>query len=194
MKTGICSNVTRTPKFRDAFYLTGKEERYGMQKRKTIILLALCVVVLMVLAVLLLYAPKTVGKGIRHDAITEFYYTEATSTNPPYYQRYHLYAAKEGYFLFHETREGNHWPLTEADRTRAGSIELTRPEWEGALALLEGGTVVKRQNETETGAMGPFLFLYWKGDMGKVQEFSFPDRGAEDRFLQWCLETIQGGV
>ena len=46
---------------------------------------------------------KTVGKDIAIDDITEFYWTYATSTFPPEYQRYY-FSAKDGMFRFyHET-------------------------------------------------------------------------------------------
>ena len=34
---------------------------------------------------------KTVGRDIKIDDITEFYYTYSSSTNPPDYQRYRFY-------------------------------------------------------------------------------------------------------
>ncbi|MBR6349300.1 MAG: tyrosine-protein phosphatase [Lachnospiraceae bacterium] len=152
-------------------------------------------VITLFLAALLIVLPlagctggtKTVGKDIKIDDITEFYYTVSTSTNPPYYQRYRFFIEDGKYKFFHEKREGDHWPLTEEDATITGTVELTEEQWQTFYSFLEGGTVVARsENNTDGGGRGPWLYLYWKGDKGKVQEFSFKSNAEEGAFEDFC--------
>ena len=77
-----------------------------------------------------------VGKRIAKESVTDFYYTYASSTNPPDYQRYRFYTENGQYFFYHEKREGDHWPLTENDVTVSGTRELTDAEWDVIIRLL----------------------------------------------------------
>ncbi|MBQ1300502.1 MAG: hypothetical protein IIY25_05280, partial [Erysipelotrichaceae bacterium] len=116
---------------------------------------------------------KTVGRDIKIDDITEFYYTYSSSTNPPDYQRYRFYVDDGKYMFYHEARKGDHWPLTEDDITVSGKVELTEEQWKEFFGLLNNGKVKKREENLESGDPGPWLYLYWKKDGGEVQEFSF---------------------
>ncbi len=140
-------------------------------------------------------APKdgvyVVGEHIRSEQITEFYYTVATSTFPPHYQRYRFYAEDGAYQFFHETREGDHIPLTESDATVSGTITLTRDQWDAFLDCIADGTVIARQEHLESGDEGPWLYLYWTGDPGDVQEFSFATAAARFSFEALC-EQLRG--
>lgn len=129
-----------------------------------------------------------VGKDIKQGDITEFYYTVDSSTYPPEYQRYRFYTENGKYYFYHEKREGDHWPLTEEDATVKGTIELTSDEWADFWRLLEGGTVVKRSDSTESGGRGPWLYLYWKKDRDEYQEFSFESYDKEGEFESFCKE------
>lgn len=129
---------------------------------------------------------RMVGQDIPMEKVTEFYYTKAASTFPPYYQRYQL-SVKEGKHLFyHETREGDSWPLREEHITHSGTVELTPEQWAEFAALLEGGAVVMRTDSVNSGSSGPDLYLYWTGDKGKYQEFSFASIQKEDAFEALC--------
>ena len=129
---------------------------------------------------------KTVGKDIKIDEITEFYYTYSSSTNPPDYQRYRFYVDDGKYMFYHEARKGDHWPLTEDDITVSGKVELTEEQWKEFFKLLENGKVKKREEHLESGDPGPWLYLYWKKDGGKVQEFSFETGGRVLEFVEFC--------
>lgn len=128
-----------------------------------------------------------VGKGVAISDVTEFYYTRASSTNPPDYQRYRFYAEDGAYFFYHETRAGRHWPLTERDITVSGTVALSEETWTEFFACLEGGRVQKRRESTESGSDGPWCFLYWSGDRGKYQEFAFASPEAQRSFEALCV-------
>lgn len=127
-----------------------------------------------------------VGTTIKPEDITEFYYTYDTSTNPPQYQRYRFYVENGKGFFYHEKREGNHWPLTEADATVKGTIPLTEAEWQEFYSCLEEGVVTKRVENLDSGDSGPWLFLYWKNDKGTMQVFRFAGYGKQKAFEALC--------
>lgn len=134
---------------------------------------------------------KTVGTNVKNEDITDFYYTLSASTNPATYQRYRFTAADGAYTFYHETREGSRWPLTEEDITASGTVTLTPEQWGEFLKCIGGGTVRDRQENVTDGGAGPWLYLYWKGDRGKTQEFSFAGYGNEAAFLRLC-EALKG--
>ncbi|MBQ8919466.1 MAG: hypothetical protein IJ056_05115 [Acidaminococcaceae bacterium] len=128
-----------------------------------------------------------VGKDIAMQDITEFYYTYDASTFPPRFQRYR-FSVKDGKHLFyHEKREGKTWPLREKHITVSGTKELSDEEWAKFFACVKDGIVEKRKEHLEDGDAGPWLFLYWKGDRGKYQEFSFVHLGARKEFEELCV-------
>jgi hypothetical protein len=49
-----------------------------------------------------------------------------------------------------------------------------------------GGTVVARQEHLDSGDEGPWLYLYWTGDRGDIQAFSFVSRAAQADFEALC--------
>ena len=51
----------------------------------------------------------TVGKDIKEDDISDFYWTESASTNPSHYQRYRLYT-DNGQHYFHQ-KPSFLWPI-----------------------------------------------------------------------------------
>ena len=164
------------------------EKREGKGYMK---ILAVAVVVLVVAAVVAVLAAKdrqrTVGTDIPAAEITEFYCTTATSTNPAYWRQYRFYMEGEQWWFFHETRHGNHWPLTEADTViSCGAKELSQQEYEQFTACISGGRVTKREESTDSGSKGPWLYLYWKGDKGKYQQFSFAEYSAQTAFEDLC--------
>lgn len=128
----------------------------------------------------------TVGTDIAAEDITEFYFTRSGSAFPPTYQRYRLFAEEGRHCLFHEKREGSHWPLTEADATVTGTVELSDEAWNELFGFLRDGIVKKRSEDVSSGGDGPWLYLYWSGDKGKYQEFSFASPDAQDRFEARC--------
>ena len=131
---------------------------------------------------------KIVGKNISIGDVKEFYYTYSTSTFPPDYQRYRFYVDDGKYFFYHEKREGDHWPLRETDKTVFGTVELSEAEWATFFDYLKGGVVKKRTESTECGSSGPWLYLYWKGDHSKYQEFSFESFDKKTSFEKFCIK------
>ena len=129
---------------------------------------------------------KTVGRDVPDADITAFYYTLSSSTDPATYQRYRFTAENGAYTFYHETREGSRWPLTEEDITVSGETALTPARWEALLACIRGGEVRPREEHLESGGRGPWLYLYWNGDRGKTQEFSFAGYESEQAFLRLC--------
>ncbi len=171
--------------------------------RKGAVIGLICVVFAAALAVLLLFltgvigerktgggSEMIVGKGVAAEKITEFYYTYASSTNPPDYQRYRFYVEDGKRLFYHETRAGDHWPLTERDVTISGTRELSDAEWAAFYACIDGGTVKKRQESLDSGDSGPWLYLYWDGDRGENQQFAFASWGAQKEFEALC-ETLR---
>lgn len=135
---------------------------------------------------------RIVGTDIAAEDISQFFYTCASSAYPPNYQRYHLLAENGARTFYHEKREGDRWPLTEADITLSGSVELSEQEWAQFLECLKAGIVRKRAAETESGGSGPWLYLYWAGDRAKYQEFAFSSRAAQSEFERLCEELAAG--
>lgn len=129
---------------------------------------------------------KTVGKEIRESDITEFYYTLSGPTNPPHYQRYHFYTVGGRVWFYHEKREGRRWPLQEEDVTRSGKKELDEKQKGTLFACLKGGSVKARSEDLTSGGDGPWLYLYWKGDRGDVQAFSFASYEQRLAFEKFC--------
>ena len=138
-------------------------------------------------------AGLTVGTDVKAEEITEFWYTLSASTYPPRYQRYRFYAEEGRRCFYHEKREGDHWPLREADITVAGTRELTQAEWASFLSLLRDGTVRKRAEHPEDGDPGPWLYLYWTGDRGQWQEYAFPSLQACSAFEELCAALAEEG-
>ena len=134
---------------------------------------------------------RTVGKDFPLEDITEFYYTVSTSTNPPHYQRYRFYTEDGRYMFYHETREGGGWPQTEKDITASGTVVLSEEQWNQFLNSVKNGTVKAREESLDDGDSGPWLYLYWKGDMSKYQEFSFLSYGDLLSFETMCEELAQ---
>ena len=132
---------------------------------------------------------RTVGADIPLSDVTEFYYTVSASTNPAYWRQYRFYMEGEQWWFFHETRQGSQWPLTGADTvTDCGAQELSQQEYKQFVSSISGGKVTKRTENTESGGRGPWLYLYWKGDRGKYQQFSFADYSAQTAFEDFCAE------
>lgn len=134
---------------------------------------------------------RVVGTDIKVEAIQEFYYTISSSTNPPEFQRYRIKLEKGQASFYHEKREGDHWPLRESDITVHGTVALTAEQLNSFLATLNQGIVTKRVETPAGGGRGPYLYLYWQGDEGKYQVFTFADYSKRQAFEKLCLELKQ---
>ena len=161
------------------------EKREGKGYMK---ILAIAVAVLIIAAFAAKGRQRTVGTDILLSDVTEFYYTTAASTNPASRQQYRFYIEGEQWWFYHESREGSHWPLTEKDITACGAKQLSQQEYEQFAESISGGSVTKRTENADSGSRGPWLYLYWKGDKGKYQQFAFADYTAQQNFEQLCAE------
>lgn len=127
-----------------------------------------------------------VGTDIDAEDITEFYYTVDAPLAVSFYQRYRFYTEDGKHLFFHETREGGSWPMDESYTTKSGTVELSEQDWNAFFEILKNGTVRAREEDLSTGGSGPWLYLYWKGDQGKYQEFTFADYGSRLSFEAYC--------
>ena len=127
-----------------------------------------------------------VGKDIKSDEIKDFYYTVDGSSYPPYFQRFRFYVEEGKHLFYHEKREGDHWPLRESDKTEYGVLELNDDEWAAFFDYLKEGKVKDRDEEVVDGDSGPWMYLYWKNDKDKYQEFSFESYGRRLEFAEYC--------
>lgn len=134
-----------------------------------------------------------VGKDIKINDLTEFYYTYSNINFNAFYQRYHFFVEDGKHMFFHETREreNDYGPATEKDTTLTGAFELTDEEWTAFFDLLKDGTVIKRTEHTGSGDSGPWMYLYWKNDKSKIQEFDFASYETQQSFKSYCEELAQ---
>jgi len=138
---------------------------------------------------------KTVGKDITSADITEFFYTEENINFNAYYLRYRFFIrdGKKYFFYDERKRDGEYGPAAEADRIMYGYYEIPDDTWNEFYETIKDGTVVKRTVSTASGDSGPWTYLYWSGDKGKIQEYSFASQQAEDSFLEICRRLAEDG-
>ncbi len=120
--------------------------------------------------------------------VTDFYYTYENINYNAFYQRYRFYTEDGKYMFFHETRErpGNYGWTTEEDVTASGNFEIGADGWAEVMELLKDGTVKEREEEVESGDSGPWLYIYWKGDADRYQEYTFASYGDQKAFEEYC--------
>ena len=137
----------------------------------------------------------TVGREIMSEDITDFYYTIDASTNPPIFQRFHIYFDDGEHYFAYEKREGDHWPLTEDDITDKETVKLNEEKWNEFYDFLKDGKVSKRKDDVTDGGRGPFLFLYSSKDRGLYQEFEFDTYKKQKSFENMCnaIRNADGG-
>lgn len=129
-----------------------------------------------------------VGKDIAAADIKDFYYTLSSSANPPEFQRYRFINKDGKHSFYHETREGNVWPLTEKHITISGTVKLTENQWKKFFDCVKNGKVTKRVDDAKSGGKGPWLFLYWTKDKGSYQVFDFASFDQRQGFEKLCVE------
>lgn len=139
-------------------------------------------------------AEAVVGQDIAEGDISDFYYTYDESFYPPFYLRYRFYIEDGKKMFFNETRQGGGWPQTEKDVVAHGVKELTDSEWTAFFECIRGGRVNGRSEELLDGDDGPWMYIYWTGDEGSVQEFSFASLGQRIAFEQMCSDLAQDHI
>ncbi len=137
---------------------------------------------------------KIVGKDIRKEDISDFYYTVENINFNAFYQRYRFYTEDGKYMFFHESRrrENRYGPTTEDDVTLTGTIELEPDQWDEFYGFVEDGIVRDREDAADSGGSGPWLYLYWQGDKSRFQEFSFESYGKRESFEEFCVLLAEG--
>ena len=68
----------------------------------------------------------------------------------------------------------------------SGTVQLTRGEWLSFLAYVRDGAVRQRSDPDGDGDAGPWLYLYWQGDPGDYQEFTFASWDTQKAFVRYC--------
>ena len=116
----------------------------------------LLLLVLMLFCLAYAQAESAVGTEIGPEDITDFYYTVDASVYPPFYQRYRFWQEDGKKWFFHETRQGEEWPLTEEHTVFSGTLEMSPENWSAFFSCLEGGTVRERSEEVLDGDSGPW--------------------------------------
>ena len=136
----------------------------------------------------------TVGKDIKADDISEFYYTYSNINYNAFYQRYRFHTEDGKYMFMHDTRkrENEYGPCTEEDRIAYGDLELTEAEWNSFFDLIKDGTVTARKDSAESGDSGPWTYLYWKKDKDKYQVFEFASYERKSAFEAFCAALAEG--
>ena len=140
----------------------------------------------------LFHKEMIVGTDISYDDITDFYYTEENINFDAFYRRYRVYTEDGRHLFFHETRErkNQYGPCTEEDTVLTGTIELSDDRWLQFCDLVKGGKVRKREDPADSGDTGPWLYLYWKNDKSKYQQFSFGSYESEAKFKEYCVSLV----
>ena len=132
--------------------------------------------------------------GIKAGSINEFYYTYENINYNACYQRY-LFHVEDGKHMFlHDKRErpGDYGWLEEEDSVRKGDFELTDEEWQTFITIIKDGRVVKRQEHTETGDSGPWMFIY-AGKDTEGKEYYFQPADQVLVFEEFCENLAESG-
>lgn len=154
------------------------------------------VITIIVILIILLIGRKTemiVGKDIKAEQISQFYYTYSNINYNAEYQRYRFYIEEGKNKFFHETRQnpGGYGFLTEDNTTRIGDYEINKQEWDSFIELISEGRVEKRTEKTESGDSGPWMYIYWDKDKDKYQEYYFDTYDKQLKFVEYCESLIQ---
>ena len=133
------------------------------------------------------------GEDIPLEDVTDFYYTYYNMNYNALYQRYRFYIEDDQYLFFHETRErpDDYGPLTEEDTTAIGTVQLSDEQWNRFLDTVSGGMVKKREESDEDGDDGPWMYVYWNGDLSLYQEYSYASWDARNAFIAYCEELAE---
>lgn len=133
-----------------------------------------------------------VGKDIVIDDVKDFYYTYHHVNYNPEYQRYRFYKNNDEYIFFHDLRKKDGYGfLDENDSIRKGEIKLNKEEWEKFYSLIIDGKVIKKKDNAESGDSGPWMYLYWKNDKDKYQEYYFASYEKQLEFKEYCESLIE---
>lgn len=134
-----------------------------------------------------------VGKDIIEEDINEFYYTIENINYDAYYLRYKLYNEDGKHMFFFEERKrpDDYGPTTEEDTVAKCEFDLSDKEWSRFYEIISGGEVTARGDDPETGDEGPWTYLYWTGDEGDIQQYSFESEKKMAAFKKLCERLVK---
>lgn len=134
-------------------------------------------------------ALKMTQADIYLEEITDFYYTAANTENSSGYLRYRFYVKDGSYFFSFDKRDANgNYTSTEGESgSGAGNVSLGTEERLAFFKLIQTGNVKARDESSENGGSGPWMYLYTeKYPDGLV--FHFASASEQTAFEAYCAE------
>ena len=134
-------------------------------------------------------ALKMTQADIYLEEITDFYYTAANTENSSGYLRYRFYVKDGSYFFSFDKRDANgNYAATEGEGgSGAGNVSLGTEERLAFFKLIQTGNVKARDESSENGGSGPWMYLYTeKYPDGLV--FHFASATEQTAFEAYCAE------
>ena len=134
-------------------------------------------------------ALKMTQADIYLEEITDFYYTAANAENNSGYLRYRFYVKDGSYFFSFDKRDanGNYAAAEGESGSGAGNVSLGTEERLAFFKLIQNGNVKARDESSENGGSGPWMYLYTeKYPDGLV--FHFASATEQTAFEEYCAE------
>lgn len=134
-------------------------------------------------------ALKMTQADIYLEEITDFYYTAANTENSSGYLRYRFYVKDGSYLFSFDKRDANgNYAATEGESgSGAGNVSLGTEERLAFFKLIQNGNVKARDESSENGGSGPWMYLYTeKYPDGLV--FHFASATEQTAFEAYCAE------
>ena len=134
-------------------------------------------------------ALKMTQADIYLEEITDFYYTAANAENNSGYLRYRFYVKDGSYFFSFDKRDanGNYAAAEGESGSGAGNVSLDTEERLAFFKLIQNGNVKARDESSENGGSGPWMYLYTeKYPDGLV--FHFASATEQTAFEAYCAE------
>jgi len=132
---------------------------------------------------------KMTQADIYLEEITDFYYTAANTENSSGYLRYRFYVKDGSYLFSFDKRDanGNYAAAEGESGSGAGNVSLGTGERLACFKLIQNGNVKARDESSENGGSGPWMYLYTeKYPDGLV--FHFASATEQTAFEAYCAE------
>lgn len=134
-------------------------------------------------------ALKMTQADIYLEEITDFYYTAANAENSSGYLCYRFYVKDGSYLFSFDKRDanGNYAAAEGESGSGAGNVSLDTEERLAFFKLIQNGNVKARDESSENGGSGPWMYLYTeKYPDGLV--FHFASATEQTAFEAYCAE------
>ena len=132
-------------------------------------------------------ALKMTQADIYLEEITDFYYTAANTENSSGYLRYRFYVKDGSYFFSFDKRDANGNYAAAEGESGSGNVSLGTEERLAFFKLIQNGNVKARDESSENGGSGPWMYLYTeKYPDGLV--FHFASATEQTAFEAYCAE------